>query len=153
MVAPDAIGTRGIKVAMVTAVVAIFALAYLDLRREQSRALADFTAEQAALSRSLAATVGARMDAVFADLDTLITLDDAGRERLARQLIDGPLDLPRDRSVRRQRGEVQRPLHARGRAHRRLGHAGHGAHRAVGAEPARWPGPRLGAAAPLGKCA
>ncbi len=87
MVAPDAIGTRGIKVAMVTAVVAIFALAYLDLRREQSRALADFTAEQAALSRSLAATVGARMDAVFADLDTLITLDDAGRERLARQLI------------------------------------------------------------------
>ena len=72
---------------MLVAVAAIFALAYLDLRREQQRALDDFTVEQAALARALAATVGARIDSVFEDLETLSALDDASGKRLAERLV------------------------------------------------------------------
>ena len=61
--------------AVVTSVGLVFALAYVDLRREQRRALDDFTGEQAALARTLAATVSARVSAVLRDLDTIATLD------------------------------------------------------------------------------
>lgn len=54
---------------MIAAVAAIFLLAYIDLKREQARALDDFTAEQATLAESFAATVGARIDGVLRDLD------------------------------------------------------------------------------------
>ena len=86
MLAP-ASSSRSIKVAMVAAVLAIFSLAYLDLRREQARALSDFSAEQAALARALAATVGARIDAVFEDVDTLASVGDAEVVPLARRLV------------------------------------------------------------------
>jgi two-component system sensor histidine kinase HydH len=49
------------RVGMAIAVLAIFLLAYLDLRREQARALDDFTAEQSALARAFAGTISARM--------------------------------------------------------------------------------------------
>lgn len=67
--------SRSLTVAMVTAVGLVFALAYVDLRREQARALDDFTAEQAALARTIAATMSARVSAVLRDLDTIATLD------------------------------------------------------------------------------
>src|SRR3954468_17450851 len=74
---PRATGAPLLKVAMVAAVAAVFALAYLDLRREQARALEDFTSEQATLARALAATVASRLDDAFGDLDALATLADA----------------------------------------------------------------------------
>src|SRR5205807_771236 len=67
--------SRGLSIADVTCVVLVFALAYVDLRREQARALDDFTGEQAALARTLAATMSARVSAVLRDLDTIATLD------------------------------------------------------------------------------
>jgi two-component system, NtrC family, sensor histidine kinase HydH len=67
--------SRGLSIAVVTCVVLVFALAYVDLRREQARALDDFTGEQAALARTLAATMSARVSAVLRDLDTIATLD------------------------------------------------------------------------------
>ncbi|MCU1278681.1 MAG: histidine kinase [bacterium] len=67
--------SRSLSVAVVTSVALVFALAYVDLRREQARALDDFTGEQAALARTLAATMSARVSAVLRDLDTIATLD------------------------------------------------------------------------------
>jgi two-component system, NtrC family, sensor histidine kinase HydH len=66
---------RGLSLAVLTSVALVFALAYVDLRREQARALDDFTGEQAALARTLAATMSARVSAVLRDLDTVATLD------------------------------------------------------------------------------
>ncbi len=66
---------RGLSIAVVTSVVLVFALAYVDLRREQARALDDVTGEQAALARPLAATQSARVWAVLRDLDTIAALD------------------------------------------------------------------------------
>jgi signal transduction histidine kinase len=60
--------TRFIKVAMVMAVIGVFALAYLDLLREQARALDDFSAEQATLARAFAVTLGNRITDVQRDL-------------------------------------------------------------------------------------
>jgi len=60
--------TRWIKIGMVVAVSAVFTLAYLDLRREQERALSDFTAEQATLARAFAVTLGNRIGSVHHDL-------------------------------------------------------------------------------------
>jgi signal transduction histidine kinase len=59
---------------MIGAVLAVFLLAYVDLRREQARALEDFTAEQSALARSFAGTVAARMGGVLKDLDAAAEL-------------------------------------------------------------------------------
>jgi hypothetical protein len=80
-------GSRAIKLAMVGAVTTVFALAYVDLRREQARALDDFTAEQAALARALAATVGARIEAVVADVTALARSDPAAAAALAQHLL------------------------------------------------------------------
>src|SRR5205085_10530246 len=49
-----------LKVGMIGAVTVVFALAYLDSRREDVRALADFSSEQAMLARAFALTVAAR---------------------------------------------------------------------------------------------
>ena len=67
--------SRSLWLAVVACVGLVFALAYVDLRREQARALDDFTGEQAALARTLAATMSARVSAVLRDLDTIATLD------------------------------------------------------------------------------
>ena len=67
--------SRALSVAVVASVALVFALAYIDLRREQARALDDFTGEQAALARTLAATMSARVSAVLRDLDTLAALE------------------------------------------------------------------------------
>jgi signal transduction histidine kinase len=47
---------------MVGAVATVFLLAYLDLRREQARALEDFTTEQSALATACAATLKLRIE-------------------------------------------------------------------------------------------
>jgi signal transduction histidine kinase len=69
--------SRRLSVAVVTSVGLVFTLAYIDLRREQTRALDDFSGEQAALARTLAATMSARVSAVLRDLDTIATLGSA----------------------------------------------------------------------------
>ncbi|MGZ3442163.1 MAG: hypothetical protein ACXVDD_21740, partial [Polyangia bacterium] len=79
--------SRSLSVAVVTSVGLVFALAYVDLRREQTRALDDFTGEQAALARTLAATVSARVSAVLRDLDTIATLDATAPTATLDQLI------------------------------------------------------------------
>jgi hypothetical protein len=56
---------------MVAAVVGVFLLAYFDLRREQARALDDFTAEQSAIAGAFAATLQARIARVTDDLTSL----------------------------------------------------------------------------------
>jgi two-component system sensor histidine kinase HydH len=50
---------------MIAAIGVVFGLAYLDLRREQSRALDDFSVEQHELARATAATLQSRIDAVL----------------------------------------------------------------------------------------
>ena len=74
--------SRSLSVAVVASVALVFTLAYVDLRREQARALEDFTGEQAALARTLAATMSARVSAVLRDLDTLATLDSVSTSAL-----------------------------------------------------------------------
>src|SRR5262245_61526825 len=49
--------------AMLAAVALVILLAWLDLRREQARALADFSAEQATLARAAAAILAVRFAA------------------------------------------------------------------------------------------
>lgn len=61
--------------AVVASVTLVFVLAYVDLRREQARALEDFTAEQAALAQTLASTMSARVAGVLRDLDTIAAID------------------------------------------------------------------------------
>jgi signal transduction histidine kinase len=51
---------RLLKLGMVAAVAVVFAVAYLDSRREEARALADFSREQAMLARTFALTVAER---------------------------------------------------------------------------------------------
>src|SRR4051812_9114165 len=68
-----------LRLAMVSAVLAIFGLAYFDLRREQERALDDFGAQQAALARGFAATVEGRVDGVLRELDSAAALVGAGQ--------------------------------------------------------------------------
>ncbi|HEX8951935.1 MAG TPA: hypothetical protein VF945_08820, partial [Polyangia bacterium] len=81
--------SRGLVFAVVTSVGLVFALAYVDLRREQARALDDFTGEQAALARTLAATLSARVSAVLRDVDTIATLDEVSTPALARLVAPG----------------------------------------------------------------
>jgi signal transduction histidine kinase len=65
---------RLLQAGMVGAVCLVFGLAYLDLSREQRRALEDFTADQSALSRALAANLEARLGGAPADLDAAAQL-------------------------------------------------------------------------------
>ena len=60
--------SRGLTVAVVASVALVFALAYVDDRREEARALDDFMGEEAALALALAATVTATMGGVLRDL-------------------------------------------------------------------------------------
>ncbi|HEX4457249.1 MAG TPA: hypothetical protein VIA18_04725, partial [Polyangia bacterium] len=80
--------SAGLTLAVVGVVTLIFGLAYLDLRREQVRALDEFTAEQAALSATLAATLSRRLDSVERDLGMLAALDAAAPPALP-LLVDG----------------------------------------------------------------
>ncbi len=61
---------------MLAAVLAVVGLAYLDLRREQARALADFMDEQSVLADAVAGTLQARLGRVLGDLHVAATLDD-----------------------------------------------------------------------------
>ena len=72
--------TRGLSVAVVGSVALVFALAYVDSRREEARALDDFSGEQAALGRTLAATVAARAAAVERDLTAALANGGGGPE-------------------------------------------------------------------------
>ena len=71
-----------LRLVMVGAVVTVFVLAYLDLRREQARALDDFTAEQSLLARTIAATMHARLELVRADLESALDGADDARQRI-----------------------------------------------------------------------
>jgi signal transduction histidine kinase len=62
---------------MIGAVASVFLLAYADLRREQARALDDFTAEQATLARAYADAMRTRIDGFIRDLDLLNDLSSA----------------------------------------------------------------------------
>ena len=64
---------------MVGAVGLVFLLSYLDLHREQARALDDFIAEQSSLARSVGATMTARLELVSRDLKSALELDADGR--------------------------------------------------------------------------
>ena len=68
---------RGLSVAVVTSVGLVFALAYVDSRREEARALDDFTGEQAALARTLATTMSARVATILRDLGTVASSPEA----------------------------------------------------------------------------
>ncbi|MDB4964985.1 MAG: Sensor protein of zinc sigma-54-dependent two-component system [Myxococcales bacterium] len=81
--------SRWLKVAMLGVVAGVFTLAYVDLRREQTRALEDFSADQQALARALAATVAARIDTVFDQVAALATVDAAAAARQSRALLAG----------------------------------------------------------------
>lgn len=59
---------------MVGAVGVVFLLSYLDLRREQARALDDFIGEQASLARSVAATMSARLALISRDLQAALAV-------------------------------------------------------------------------------
>src|SRR5215471_19017716 len=60
--------SRGLSLAVIASVGVVFALAYVDLRREEARAFEDFSAEQATLARTLAATGAAHLGGVVRDL-------------------------------------------------------------------------------------
>jgi signal transduction histidine kinase len=95
-----------LRAAMVFAVALVFTLAWLDLRREQARALDDFGAEQAALARVFAESVAARAGGVNRDLEHAAALvERGGGEPLLEGLIARD---PVYRAVRVVRGgEVQ----------------------------------------------
>ncbi|HZS37497.1 MAG TPA: ATP-binding protein [Polyangia bacterium] len=97
-------GGRWIQIAMVGAVIAVFLLAYLDLRREQARALDDFAGEQAALGRASAATLGARVDGVVRDLDAAADAAAGGRADAALRRLVGAGELYRELDVLDERG-------------------------------------------------
>jgi signal transduction histidine kinase len=71
-VAQASLKSRGLTIAVVASVALVFTLAYVDERREEARALDDFTGEQAALGRTLAATVTASMAGVLRDLGSAL---------------------------------------------------------------------------------
>jgi signal transduction histidine kinase len=62
---------------MIGAVAGVFLVAYADLRREQARALDDFTTEQATLARAYADAMRTRLDGIVRDLDLLNDLSGA----------------------------------------------------------------------------
>ena len=105
-------GARLLRVGMVAAVCLVFALAYLDLLREQERALDDFTAEQASLSRAVAGTLEARLQEVMARLDGARVLAGSSELQpyLERALADQPLY--REIDVLDRQGRVQLALTA-----------------------------------------
>jgi hypothetical protein len=57
------------KALLVSAIGAVFLVAYLDLQREEARALDQFVAEQGTLARAVAASLAARIDGIVADLE------------------------------------------------------------------------------------
>lgn len=74
---------------MALAVLAVFLFAYIDLLREEGRALEDFTAQQAELATALARTFEAGNYCILHDLRTLVALDDPmARATAARRLVD-----------------------------------------------------------------
>jgi signal transduction histidine kinase len=86
----DVAGARVLKAAMVGAVCLVFGLAYVDLLREQQRALDDFTAEQSSLAHALAGTLEARMQDVVGQLSAAAELPDDDRlAAFLRQLVQG----------------------------------------------------------------
>jgi len=80
-------GSRGLSLAVVAAVGVVFALAYVDSRREEARALDDFSADQAALARTLAGTMSARLQGVVRDLRAAPASADGPYEEV--DLLDG----------------------------------------------------------------
>jgi len=78
---------RTLRAAMIAAVVIVSTLAYVDLRREQARALDDFTAEQATLATALGAALEARLAAVHHELRA--ALGDSDGEARLRELTAG----------------------------------------------------------------
>jgi len=77
------------------AVLAVIALAYVDLRREEARALDDFVAEQQALARSTAATMSARVEALFDELELAARTGQTARARVVTEDgLDGAVVLP-----------------------------------------------------------
>ena len=83
---------RTLKAAMLAAVVVVFTLAYLDLRREQARALDDFTAEQTTLATGFAAALEARIAGVRHDLRAAAEAGSGDLEAILRSLVhDGRL--------------------------------------------------------------
>ena len=78
---------------MVASVLVVFALAYIDLDRENSRALDDFSADQLSLATAKADAVEARLNSVVEDLHSAAELgDDAALERVLQTFItDGAL--------------------------------------------------------------
>ncbi len=84
---------RTLQAAMVGAVLVVFALAYVDLLREQTRALEEFTAEQKTLAVALASTLQSRVESVRHDLQLAgATANSASGETVLRSLVaDGRL--------------------------------------------------------------
>ncbi len=84
---------RKLKIAMIAAVVLVFGLAYVDLLREQERALEDFTAEQKTLAVALASTLQSRVESVRHDLQVAGAAARSGSaETVLRSLVaDGKL--------------------------------------------------------------
>ncbi|MBL8900473.1 MAG: hypothetical protein JNM84_22780 [Planctomycetes bacterium] len=65
-----------LRIGLVSLIVVVAVSAYLDLRREQDVALSDFSFEQAALARSFAATLEARLGGVLGELETAANVAD-----------------------------------------------------------------------------
>ncbi|HEX2569857.1 MAG TPA: ATP-binding protein [Polyangia bacterium] len=73
---------------MAAAVLGVFLLAYYDLHREQERAFAEFSAEQAVLARILANTLDVRIARIRGDLHTAVALADSSHlDTYFRQLV------------------------------------------------------------------
>ena len=96
-----------IKGVMVAAIVGTLAIAYADLRREQTRALEDFTAQQAERVRGYAEAVRARLDAVRRDLEAAADASTRGdgRDEVLKRLVEWGDGVPgaRDQPASRRR--------------------------------------------------
>lgn len=66
---PTPLRTWIFRLGMLLAVASVFLLAYVDLLREQQRALADFGSEQQAIAQASAIAIQARIETVSHDLD------------------------------------------------------------------------------------
>ncbi|HEY2743955.1 MAG TPA: ATP-binding protein [Polyangia bacterium] len=97
--------SRGLSLAVVASVALVFALAYVDERREEARALDDFSGEQETLGRTLAATVTANVAGVLRDLGT------AARAPATIEPLVGPGGVYEELDVLDGGGRVARALH------------------------------------------
>ena len=85
----DSLRTTGLKVALGASVLLVVALAWVDLRREQARALEDFREEQETHARAFAATLDARLGVVGRALHAAVDAGDGpSRALILRRLID-----------------------------------------------------------------